>query len=263
MAPMTSARGKRTQPPRRSAALSRKTGRVSAGGSNGGCCRSGASGPAGPRRRRGRRRRMARRQRTGRKPSTRQSRIVAPDTASAAQITRWGVQARCTVKSGPPSVLRSAAVMCHPLAKPSTSWGVPRSTERGPRRGVRARLGHRVPALVDALPEDELEAGVLPAHRAGMAVDVLGRLGHRRRRPGLGGRKNRGAGRRRRGGRSRRAAGGRIEHELVDVPPRAGRRVGRAVGPVAERCLHNVRSGRRVQCRWRPRRRVRAAFRRR
>ena len=50
------------------------------------------------------------------------------DIASAGQTRRWGVHDSVTVKFGPPSSCRSAAVTCQPLAKPSTSWDVPRST---------------------------------------------------------------------------------------------------------------------------------------
>ena len=54
------------------------------------------------------------------------------ETARAAQMARWGVHDSSTVKLEPPRAWRSAAVTCHPLAKPSTSCERPRSTAWDP-----------------------------------------------------------------------------------------------------------------------------------
>ena len=85
---------------------------------------------------------------------------------------------------------------CHPLANPSISWEVPRFTDVEPRRGTGPGYGHRLPALVDALTEHELEGLVRVRHEVGLAVDVRGLLHDRRSHTGLDGR-DRGCARRR------------------------------------------------------------------
>ena len=57
---------------------------------------------------------------------------VAADSARAPHTSFCGVHVSVTVKPGPPSACRSAAVTCHPLAKPSVSCERPRSTACAP-----------------------------------------------------------------------------------------------------------------------------------
>ena len=81
------------------------------------------------------------------------------------------------MKLEPPRAWRSAAVTCQPLANPSTSCGPPRSTAWDPGGGARARGGHRLPTLVHALAQHELEGLGGAGDLGPVAVDVHGRRG--------------------------------------------------------------------------------------
>ena len=215
-------------------------------GSKGAAGRTGASGPAGPRRRRGRRARSHRRGRVGMKARRRQRNSVPADSASAPQTSFCGVHVSVTVKSGPPSACRSAAVICQPLAKLSVSCEPPRSTACDPAGAPAAGGAVAFHPLFDALAEHELERWRRTGHLRRLRVDVARGLGHGRGGAGLGRRQHGGALRRREPGGPGPATGGRVQRELVEVPPRAGQRLRRSRSCVPRRRLDDVGAGARA-----------------
>ena len=126
-APMSNARGKRSQPRWRCGFGAGAPGKVRTAASNGTAGRSGGSGPPA---------RVGARQ-VRPHPAPRPPGQEAEHQAEEQGRTRDGQRdpdlalrgpGDRTVKFEPPSACRSAAVTCQPLAKPSTSWGGPRST---------------------------------------------------------------------------------------------------------------------------------------
>ena len=207
------------------------------GGSNGADGRSGASGPAGPRRRRGSRARSHRRDRAGRKPRTRHSSSVAPETASAAQTSVLGRPGQGDGEARAAERCRSAARDRPAVGEAVDELGATQVDGVCARRRMRPGLRHRLPALVDALARARARtAGVAPVTVAVCAVDVAGR--HRDAwAPGRAGSPAAGACPAAVGMAAgpASAAGGRIQDELVEVPPGAGRRRARRRSGCARR----------------------------
>ena len=124
--------------------------------------RGGRERPRPRRRRRSRRHGLG--QETDHQAETRRRRPRRPGPATPCC---WGAQVRVTLKAWVPARSRwprgrpgRRRVTGQPLAKPSTSSGGPRSTGCGPGRGPGRRVGHGLPAGVDALAEDQLEGRV-------------------------------------------------------------------------------------------------------
>ena len=170
---------------------------------------------------------------------------MAPETASAAQTSRWGVQVSSTVKLEPPRACRSAARHLPAVGEPVDQLRRARGRRRGsPPAAPGPGRGHRLPALVDALARARARrAAVAPVTSApwlSMWTDVAATVG-----AGPGwvavscGRAGRGGERAGPGP----AAGRRVEGELVDVPAGAGGRGAGARRVVPGRGLHDVGPG--------------------
>ena len=91
---------------------------------------------------------------------------MAAETASAAQISCWGVQVTCTVKLEPPRACRSAAVTCHPLANPSTSCDSPSSTLWEPGGAPRPGVATALNPLFTLWPSTSSKGSVAPVTSA-------------------------------------------------------------------------------------------------